>query len=234
MEDKRVLRYLALGMFIAFVASACTRAGQDGASSTLRIQTPTRDQLSKSGVNSFAALPTDRRLCYGVSIRGPGITGFPGNTCAPETGVVSGFVEAGQPLEVFVARGENRTIELYMYTMPVGDLDPCPVMGGRMEGTPLKSTYLVGSKSGVALLNDVETVEITLAFPGLSTSVATQLNVPATCTPGAAPAVYSGYQVSSGVGTANGTGIKLLGRIGRPQSGTTATGAGLILYGTIK
>ncbi len=234
MEDIEVVRLLTLGILFSVLSSACTRAGQDSSNSTLRIQTPTRDQLFKSGVNSFAALPTDRRLCYGVSINGPGITGFTGSQCAPATGTVSGFVEEGQALEIFVARGENRNIELYMYTMPVGSTAPCPIMGANMQGTGLKSTYLVGSKTGVALLNDIETVEITLAFPGLSTSVATQLNTPISCTPGAAPAPFSGFHVSSGAGTVNGTGIKLLGRIGRPQSGTTATGTGLILHGKIK
>ncbi len=229
-----MVRLLALGILSCILSNACTRAGQEGSSSTLRIQTPTRDQLSKSGLNSFAALPTDRRLCYGVSISGPGIPGFTGSQCAPATGTVSGFVGEGQALELFVARGENRNIELYMYTMPVGSTAPCPTMGANMEGIGLKSTYLVGSKTGVALLNDIETVEIILAFPGLSTSVATQLNTPISCTPGAAPTPFSGYHVSSGVGTVTGTGIKLLGRIGRPQSGTTATGTGLILHGKIK
>lgn len=234
MEDIGVVRLLTISILIGVLSNACTRAGQEGSSSTLRIQTPTRDQLSKSGLNSFATLPTDRRLCYGVSISGPGITGFAGSQCAPATGTVSGFVEEGQALEIFVARGENRNIELYMYTMPVGSTAPCPAMGANMQGTGLKSTYLVGSKTGVSLLNDVETVEITLAFPGLSTSVATQLNTPISCTPGATPAAYSGFQISSGVGSATGTGVKLLGRIGRPQSGTTATGANFILHGKIK
>ena len=229
-----MLRLLAIGTLIGLLSTACTRAGQEGSSSSLIIQTPTREQLSKSGINTFAALPTDRRLCYGVSISGPGITGFTGSQCAPATGTVSGFVEEGRALEIFVSRGENRNIELYMYAMPVGSTAPCPAMGANMQGTGLKSTYLVGSKSGVALLSDVETVEITLAFPGLNTSVATQLNTPVSCTPGAAPTPHSGFHISSGAGPATGAGIKLLGRIGRPQSGTTATGTGLILHGKVQ
>jgi hypothetical protein len=226
-------RLLTLGLILGFIGSACTRAGQSGSDSTLIIQTPTRDQLSKSGVQAFAALPTDRRLCYGVSISGPGITGFAGSQCSPSTGTVSGFVEAGQPLEIFVTRGENRTIELYMYAMPVGSTTACPSLGANMQGEGLKSTYLVGTKTGVSLLNDVETVELTLSFPGLNTSVASQLNVPASCTPGATPAASSGFHISAGAGPAAGGSYQLLGRIGRPQSGTTATGAGLILHGKV-
>ncbi len=232
MEDIEVVRLLTLGILFGALSSACTRAGQESSSSTLRIQTPTRDQLFKSGLNSFATLPTDRRLCYGVSISGPGITGFAGTKCAPATGTVSGFVDAGEALEIFVARGENRNIELYMYTMPVGSTARCPAMGANMEGVGLKSTYLVGSKTGVALLNDIETVEITLAFPGLSTSLAALL--PITCASGPAPALFSGFHVSSGAGTVTGTGLNLTGRIGQPHSGTTATGTGIILHGKIK
>lgn len=233
MEDIKVLQRIALGMLIGIVANACTRAAQDGSSSSLIIQTPTREQLSKSSVNTFAALPTNRRLCYGVSISGPGITGFAGSSCAPATGTVSGFVEEGQPLEIFVARGENRTIDLYMFTMPVGSTAPCPAMGVNLQGPGLKSTYLVGTKTGVSLLNDVETVEISLSFPGLSTSVATQLNTPASCTPGAAPASPD-FHITSGIGTATAAGLQLKARIGRPQSGTTATGSDIILHGKIK
>ncbi len=229
-----MLRLLAIGIICGALAGACTRAAKDGSNTSLIIQTPTRDQILKTGVNSFAALPTDRRLCYGVSISGPGIPGFAGSYCAPLTGTVAGFVEEGQVLELFVARGENRTVELYMFAMPVGSTAACPAMGANMQGTGLKSTYLVGSKTGVSLLNDVETVEIALSFPGLNTSVATQLNAPATCTPGAAPINHSGFHISSGAGPVTGPGIKLLGRIGRPQSGTTATGAGLILHGKVQ
>ncbi len=228
-----MLRLLAVGTILCIFGSACTRAGQSGSNSSLIIQTPTRNQLSKSGVSAFAALPTDRRLCYAVSISGPGITGFAGSQCAPPTGAVSGFVEEGKALEVFVARGENRTVELYMYAMPVGSTEKCPAMGANMQGAGLKSTYLVGSKTGISLLSDIETVEIALSFPGLASPVATQMNVPASCTPGALPNQHSGFYISSGAGTATGTGVKLLGRIGRPQSGTTATGSGIVLHGKV-
>lgn len=228
-----MIRLLCLFILITSTLSACTRAGKSGSSSSLIIQTPNRQQLAKSGLNAFAALPTDRRLCYGVSIKGVGIEGFAGSSCAPATGVVGGFVEEGQALEVFVARGENRTIELYLYALPVGSTDACPAMGQNLQGDGLKSTYLIGSKTGVSLLNDVETVEITVSFPGLASSVASQLNVPSSCTPGLVPN-YKGFHISTAAGSAVGTGYRLHSRIGRPQSGTTATGTGFKLHGKVQ
>ncbi len=212
---------------------ACSRAGIDGSSSSLVIQTPTRQQLSKSGLQAFAALPTDRRICYGVSIKGVGIEGFSGSTCAPATGTVAGFVEEGSALEVFVAKGEGRTIELYAYLLPAGSTAACPAFSQNMKGENLRSTYLVGSKTGVSLVNDNETIEILLNFPGLSNHVASQLNVPATCTPGLAPS-STGFYVSSASGkSSNGT-VQLRARIGRPQTGTLATGTGYKLYGNVR
>lgn len=210
--------------------TACQRAGKSGASSSLIIQTPNRQQLSKSNLQALAALPSDRKICFGVSILGPGIDGFSGSSCAPATGVVGGFVDEGQALELFVPRGENRTVDLLLFTLPVGSTAACPTMGQNLQGENLKSTYLIGTKTGVSLLNDVETVEIAVSFPGVANSVASQLNVPATCTPGSAPN-KSGFFVSTAAGSITGTGFKLLGKIGRPQSGTTATGSGYKLHG---
>lgn len=228
-----MFRLLGLLFIILLNISACSRAGNKDSHSSLVIQTPTRQQLSKSGVSAFAALPTDRKICYGVSIKGPGIEGFPGSSCAPATGIVGGFVEEGTPLEVFVNRGENRTIELYLFTLPVGSTSACPGMGQNLQGPGLTSTYLIGSKTGVSILNDVETVEITVSFPGLASSVATQMSVPLSCTPGVAPQ-RSGFRVSTAAGTLTGGGFKLKGRVGQPNSGTLATGSGYKLFGRIQ
>ncbi|MBY0386075.1 hypothetical protein K2X05_13030 [bacterium] len=168
-----------------------------------------------------------------MSIKGPGIEGFPGTSCAPATGIVGGFVEEGQALEVFVNRGENRTIELYLFTLPVGSTAACPSMGQNMQGPGLKSTYLIGSKTGVSILNDVETVEILVSFPGLSSHLASQLNTPASCTPGLAPN-NSRFHISTAAGPATGSGFKLKGRVGQPNSGTIATGSGYKLFGRIQ
>jgi hypothetical protein len=227
-----VFRFWLMLISIIFI-SACTRAGKDS-SSSLVIKTPTRQQLaSKSGLQAMAALPTDRKLCYGVSIKGVGIPGFAGNQCAPETGVVAGFIEEGGAIEALVPRGENRTIELYVYLMPQGSTNPCPAMGANLQGPTLSSTYLIGSKTGVNLLNDVETVEILVDFPGIANSVASQLNTPASCIPGSPPS-NSQFHVSAAAGTAAAGTYKLRARIGRPHSGTTAIGGSYQLNGKVQ
>lgn len=228
-----MFRLLGLFLIIIINLSACSRARNKDSHSSLIIQTPTRQQLNKSGLSTFSALPTDRKICYGVSIKGPGIEGFAGSSCAPATGIVGGFVEEGQPLEVFVNRGENRTLELYLFTLPVGSTAACPGMGQNMQGQGLKSTYLIGSKTGISILNDVETIEIAVSFPGLSSSVASQISAPASCTPGSAPD-RKGFHVSTAAGTLSGSGFKLKGRVGQPNSGTIATGSGYKLFGRIQ
>ena len=201
----------------------------NGNSSSLIIQTPTRQQLSKSGLQAFASLPTDRRICYGVSIKGSGVDGFAGSECSPATGAVAGFIEEGGALELFVTKGENRTIELYAFLMPALSTDACPTMGQNLTGDGLRSTFLIGSKSGVSVLADTETVTILIDFPGLNNSLASQMSVPDSCTPGL-PAPRKGFFVSSGSGVASNANHTLRARIGQPKSGTLATGSGYQLY----
>jgi hypothetical protein len=227
-----VFRYWKF-LFLLILLNACTRAGKENSASIV-IQTPSRQQLAaKSGLQAMAALPIDRKLCYGVSIKGFGIPGFAGSNCAPETGVVAGFIEEGSTIEAIVPRGENRTIELYVYLMPAGNTSACPAMGQNLQGKSLSSTYLIGSKTGVALLNDIETVEIGVDFPGIANNMASQLNTPATCTPGVSPS-NKNFHVSTAAGTVSGGGFKLRARIGRPNSGTKAIGSGYQLHGKVQ
>lgn len=230
--EEQLLSHFYRILLLCVLATACSRAGKDN-SSSLIIHTPTLEQLSqRKGLSGFATIPANRKACYGVNITGLGIDEYK-DSCSPSTGVVVGFVEAGKPIEAFAPRGTNRKIELFLYLMPSGETGPCPVMGKNLGGTTLRSTYLVATAENVSLLNDTETVSLTIDFPGAANSIAEQFQLAATCSPSPQTQNIS-FHISSGGGIAQSANHILKARIGNPVSGTRASNANYILNGHVK
>jgi hypothetical protein len=181
-------------------------------------------------VGALATLPANRKACYAVNISATDIVGTPASTCSPKTGIVKGFVEAGQTIDVLVPKGAGRKIELYLFLGEEGASAPCPVMNPVLTPAQLLNTYLVGTASDIAVQGETQTVEITASFPGVTNYLAQTLSMPATCTagsviaPGANP---KGLYLTSGMTTAAGTTMKLKARIGSISgSGQVLTGSG--------
>ena len=60
-------------------------------------------------------LPTDRKICFAVSISGPGIEKFAFIQCLPEFSITAGFVELENLIDVLVPKGDGRRIELFIF-----------------------------------------------------------------------------------------------------------------------
>lgn len=215
------------------IQTSCTKKAENTGSSVISLNVPDVSSSGKSSgpgqkVGSFAALPANRRACFGINILADDIPSLAGSTCSPKTGIVAGFVESGGTIQVEVPRGENRTFELYLYLMADGETAACPTMGKVFAAADLPKLYNLGSTSNVAIRNAVEDVTITASFPGLSQTVATTNSMPASCGAIAAPSAPANQRVSTAAGVAVGGGIKLVGRIGDVK-GTTLTGGGVRL-----
>ncbi len=180
------------------------------------------------GVGSMAALPSDRKACYAVSVTGPGITMSPSHICAPPTGLRAGFVEPGAMIEMQVPKGKDRKIELFAFLQSPGQDLPCPVFAAIIPPSQLTSIYKIGSAFPVDTSNDVTVVEITADFPGLSNHLAQQLSLPMACTAQPGQQNPPGFSVTLGRQIATGGGIKLIGGAGRPSRGR-ASGGGIQL-----
>lgn len=224
-----VLLKLVIPIWALIFLAACTRAKNP--QSSIIIKTPTRDELLKSGVSTFNEIE-QRKVCYGVNIYGVGISEF-NNGCSPRTGVVSGFVEGGQSLEAVVNRGSDRTVELFVFLLPLGDSGACPTLGQNLNGTNATSTYLVGKVQNVNLINDTEIIPITVNFPGLQNHIALPYQNIASCGLPTPTTESIGSTVTSGGGTAVSADFILKGKIGKAKSGTTAIGGGFILNGNV-
>lgn len=206
-----------------FVVSGCQREKVPGGASSIVIQAPSVQKASSVG--SMSAIPTNRKACYGVSVTAPDISSQ-ASECSPTTGIVGGFVESGGLLELTIPKGSDRKIDLYLYLMAEGESGACPQMGQNLGGANLPKTYLIGSVGGVSLQNEVESVSITATFPGLNNHLAQQFTLPASCAPTPNPNNMTSSHVTAAQGIATGTGIKLIGTVGRANSAPIATGTG--------
>lgn len=174
-----------------------------------------------------SSLPAGRKACYGVSVRGPGIESRSGNSCSPPTGVISGFVAAGEPMALEIPKGEARVFELILFLMPYGDNGACPTFSPAFANSQLSSFYLVGSVS-VDIVLDATDIKITTSFPGLAANIAYQTNMSSTCKAYARPEMPpSPYSISGGgEKTLTGTGYTMRAQVGISHQQTVLTGTG--------
>lgn len=210
--------------FLFLLAAACSRK-EASTKSTISIRAP----AAANKVGAMSAIPVNRKACYGVSITGPGITNVPTSSCSPETGIVAGFVNPGALIEAEVPQGSNREIKLFVFLQQVGEDNPCPQMGGAFASSQLSQIYFVGSASDITLASEVQTVDIVASFPGESQNIAVTSSMPSSCTAGTPATNLRGFRVSSASQVATGAGIKMVGRIGRPEQAGLLTGAGIKL-----
>lgn len=146
------------------LATGCNRPLSEMAQ--VSIKTPS---LSGPGAGNGAQsleLPTNKKVCFGVNVTGPGITDKASGTatCAPKFGIVSGFVAEGTELIVIVPTGTDRKFELMVYLADVGAA--CPTYGDEfITGSQATKIFMSGTTSGVTLTND-DPVKVTLDFPG--------------------------------------------------------------------
>lgn len=156
-------------LFCLLSGMACTRPeSRDANSSKIMINIPQgMNGLSAQG----SALPSDKKACYGVKVKGPGITSLP-QVCGADLGLYSGFVEAGGSFSFDLPKGDNRSFELIIHL--VGLTESCPAWDEKFGSylNQLQSTYSAGKTEGVSIKNPEETISITMNFPGVANHIA--------------------------------------------------------------
>ncbi len=217
---------IALIASIAIGLSSCSMKPQTSGTSKITIQLPSRQATSQK-VGAFSALPSNQKACFGVNVLAPDIKATLASSCSPETGIVAGFAEAGQSLEVTVARGDNRKFELYMYLLPENDNSPCPGMSKVFAPSQLSKLYYLGAAANVGIHADTVDVTINASFSGVSNTLASQNNYPASCGVASEPTTIPRFHVSSGSQIATGGAMKLSARVGSPTNNPSASGGGM-------
>lgn len=220
-------RWLVMTIILSATLLACQRK-VSGDLTTVSIQVPrAENHLQKTGgVGAMSTMPNDRKACYGINVTGPGIITQQGSSCSPVTGLLGGFVEPGSNVEVQVPKGTDRKIELYAFLEAPGENVPCPQLVPNLSSSQLIHTYLIGTASAIDTSPDVVTVDITASFPGLSTNLAQQLSLPATCAP-VATDTSPHFRVTSGRQVSTGGGLKMIGVVGTTVQRGTASASGI-------
>jgi hypothetical protein len=222
-------RWLVLILILgSFASLGCSREKKSSSSTiTIRVPQSANSHNKTGGVGAMSSLPTDRKVCYGVVVNGPGMNQPRGNQCTPAASVRAGFVEAGSTVEVMVDKGVGRTVELYAYLLSAGDTTgPCPGFGDSMPPTKVASTYLIGTAPNVDTMGDETRVDIEVSFPGLTNNYAVERGLASVCTSssvsgGGGPSVG---QMSAGYQRAvAGSGEKIIGRVGAAMPNTVLT-----------
>lgn len=218
-------QFLYMGFLLILIAG-CGRKVSN--LSTISIHAP--DSANSSGkVGAMAAMPVNRKACYGISVTGPGISGHEASACSPQTGVVAGFIEGGGLIEAQVERGTGRDIKLFVFLQNVGEDLPCPSMGATFLGTQLAQIFLVGNATGIELSQDVQTITIEANFPGETQNIAVTSGMSPSCIDNSGSIKGQGIRISSASEVLSGTGIKMIGRAGRPAQAGELTGTGIKL-----
>jgi hypothetical protein len=162
----------------------CSRAQDDSSKTSVTFRTPSAGSFSKIAsslssktgeVSALEALPTDKKICYGINVTGPGITA-PSVPCLTSVGTVAGFAPENSDLSIVVPRGSGRSFELLVALVEL-DAD-CPSLStAGLNSSTLNRTFISGRTDNVTLSNPEETVTIQLSFPGLDKAMAKEPNV---------------------------------------------------------
>lgn len=152
------MRTLAV-FLIAVALVGCTRLESK---SKVSIQMPDRAALQRS-IKKQVALPTDKKICFGINVTGSGIPTTPGISCGG-TGLYAGFVGENETLVVGeVPRGEQK-FELLVYLQNLSD--PCPQFDLGTMSTDANKARLFSSGTSTATISGDTTVTINVDFPG--------------------------------------------------------------------
>lgn len=160
---------IGLVLGIALLLGACSRPQQE-LSSQVTFRAPSLKNRAKN--SAMAALPADKKACYGINVTGPGIAITHDGECGLKLGIPGGFIAEGESMVVYVPKGESRTFSVIMTL--VGTNESCPSFDGGFVSSLANAhkSYLAGSTSEVTLVNDEESVSIAVSFPGETQTIA--------------------------------------------------------------
>jgi hypothetical protein len=162
---------------IVCVAAACSRDSGGGSAkdqSSISIKMPSRNELAQSLISQNVTLPSDKRVCYGIHVSGSDIpVALPATSCHGNFSQTAGFVAEGESITMSINKGSGRIFELYVYLTELGST--CPSWDSAFEANQKNydKVILSGTSGQVNLVNDDESISISLNYPGIDNSVGT-------------------------------------------------------------
>lgn len=208
---------------------SCHRPQQEG--STVSIQIPSAAQFAKRmKQENLAASTIDyTKLCFGVNVKGPGISASPASSCDIERGVFEGqSVAHGGEIVIQVPVGDNREFEVYGFLRNSAS-DQCPdIVPG--WNWPTNKIYFLGSKSGVSVSPPTTDVSISITLPDEYHNLAIARGWPNSC--GGAPQIVKGFSGKVLVGSKrlSSTNFRMKAHISEKQQEPVLTGSSGVTF----
>lgn len=184
------------------LSQSCQRPSTSAnGNSVVDFQVPrlTSEKLNAMGVTD-GLLPTGKKACFGIDVKGPGIPAAAPSSCSSQLGIYSGFVEEGGLLSVVVPMGEARVFRLLMLLVDTGMSCPALSAAYLSSGSPFSSIYNAGQTNPIAVNLPSMNVTINFSYTSATSSIATLEGIPAcastaTHTPGLRGILFSSGQV---------------------------------------
>jgi hypothetical protein len=160
--------------------SACSL--KPGGSSSLTLKFPSASELSaKSGAAAQKLNSANidwSKACFMVNVTGSGIDSPVKNKCDVPSGAFGGSVKPSGSLQLDVAKGASRKIEVFAYFRASSVAD-CPKHNTLNKFDP-GSVASVGS-STVDITQDSQVVDVSVSLPGANDSLISEFNLPSFC-----------------------------------------------------
>ncbi len=198
---------------ILIFAVSCTRSPSQK-DSQFSITLPPDPNVSVQSVSATAVQPS--RFCYIVQIRGDGLATNE-KDCYPRAGVTTEPSPPLSTIQMEVARGTGRTVELFGYILR--ESETCQSAPRAWHSLPLNRLFLMGKVENVDTNRDEVTVNLAIGFPGLQNHIGISQQVDPSCyaslppieigedpntpTPVMSGSTYSLRAQSQSIGTAN-------------------------------
>lgn len=179
----------------------------------LKISFPTAEEfkskLSKTRGLAFtrSAISYDN-LCFAVNVKGEKISSTQGGQCEIEKGMIHGSVQPGSEISLTLDKYQTVAIEIYGF-LRNSTSEQCPQIGTDSWSWPQAKTYLIDSKSDIAIEREITNVEFSITLPASENNIALHNSWPLSCTtPNAAPPPSMG-RVGNGSAILAGTNFKM-------------------------
>lgn len=148
-----------------------------GGRSRLEMTLPPHPVVSNKSTNTLtpqSAFP----FCYLVNIRGDGIASTP-SSCAPASGLNSGFREPSSKIEMDVPSGNPRTVELFGYIPRTGET--CATAPSDLSAIPVNRLFKLGETPNVDMTPAEVIVTLEARFGGLNTHFGVSASLASSC-----------------------------------------------------
>ncbi len=194
-------------LLVGFLLVGCQPASVD--SSRVAIRIPTKEEFQKTSKVSALAVIDYNLLCFAINVRGGSIP-LKTPSCDVSKGIVAGSVGPGGDIVVDIPFGFAINFEV-IGLLRSSISEACPPVNKDGWNWPIQKIYSLGETKDVRVDKPETTVVISVGMPDTAANLASQMNLPASCSP-STPAGAAG-RLPFGAGVQTSTNYRAYSRV---------------------